>query len=282
MLVIVVGAQFFKSVPAGHVGVATLFGDVQEKTYKMGLLFPVNPLYRWSLFDAKEKTYKVSAEVPSQDQLRTTMDVSVQYRVNGERAAFILRDTGTAEQAILVHLEPKIRSLLREQGKTIKRAEDFFREETQQVLQLSLTEGLKNFLAPKGITVTEVFVRDIRLPAFITRAIEAKKEREQEVEKQKAELERYETEQQQLLAKANAQRLAAEQEAIQRRTLADAQAYEIQKINEAIAQNPAYIRLRALDALKEISKDPAAKIYFLNSDSPMPLPLMHMGEISKP
>lgn len=281
ILIVVIGAQFFKSIPAGHVGVATLFGDVQEKTYSMGLHVPVNPLYRWTTFDARQKTYKVSAEVPSQDQLRTTMDVSVQYRVDGKKAASILRDTGTAQQAISVHLDPKIRSLLREQGKTIKRAEDFFKEETQQKLQDSLTKGLKDFLAPKGIIVAEVFVRDIRLPAFITKAIEAKKEREQEVEKQKAELERYETEQQQLVAKANAQRLAAEQTALMRRTLADAQAYEIRKINEAVAQNPAYIKLRALDALKAISKDPAAKIYFLNGDSPMPLPLMHMGSIDK-
>jgi hypothetical protein len=27
-----------------------------------------------------------------------------------------------------------------------------------------------------------------------------------------------------------------------------------------------------------MSKDPAAKLYFLNSDSPNRLPLMHMGE----
>ena len=46
----------------------------------------------------------------------------------------------------------------------------------------------------------------------------------------------------------------------------------------AIASNPAYIQLEALKALQHISKEPAAKIYFLNGDSPMPLPLMHMGE----
>jgi len=117
----------------------------------------------------------------------------------------------------------------------------------------------------------------LRLPPFIVKAIEAKKEREQAVARQRAELERYETEQQQKVAAAKAERAAAEQQAEKIQLLADAQAYEIEKINQAIAGNQAYIQLQALQALQAISKDPAAKIYFMNGDSPMPLPLMHMG-----
>ena len=60
--------------------------------------------------------------------------------------------------------------------------------------------------------------------------------------------------------------------------LAKAKADEIRLINDAVAKNPAYIKLQALEALKEMSKDPAAKIYFMDSNSPMPLPLLHMGE----
>ena len=124
----------------------------------------------------------------------------------------------------------------------------------------------------------DILIRDINLPSFITRAIESKKEREQEVEKQKAELERFRTEQQQKIAAAQAERDAAELEAEQRRVLADAQAYEITKLNDAISENPAYVQLQALEALKEISKDKSSKIYFLNGESPVPLPLMNMGE----
>ena len=38
------------------------------------------------------------------------------------------------------------------------------------------------------------------------------------------------------------------------------------------------IRLRALGTLGEMAKDPATKIYFLDGNSPSPLPLMHLGE----
>ena len=277
-VLILVGMNFYKTIPPGRVGVATLFGNVQQQVYSQGLHIPVNPLYRWTLFDARQQTHAETANVPSQDQLQTKLDVSVQYRIDGSMVPSILQDTGDAVAAVRVHLIPKLRSLLREQGKSIKRAEDFFQEATQATLQLALTEGLKEYLAPKGIIVSAVLIRDIQLPPFIVAAIEKKKEREQAVERERAELERVRTELQQRVARAEAGFQAAEQEAARKRILADAQAYEITQINKAIARNPAYIQLQSLEALKAISKDPASKIYFMDGSSPTPLPLLHMGE----
>ncbi len=277
-LLILVGMNFYKTIPPGRVGVATLFGNVQSEEFRQGLHIPVNPLYRWVLFDAREKTHIETANVPSQDQLQTKLDVSVQYRIDGDTAPLILEQTGDAESAVRVHLIPKLRSLLREQGKSIARAEDFFQESTQSTLQTALTDGLRDFLAPKGIIVTAVLIRDITLPPFIVEAIEKKKEREQAVEQERAELERVRTELQQHVARAAAGREAAEEDAARKKILADATAYEITQINNAIANNPAYIQLQSLEALKAISKDPASKIYFMDGTSPSPLPLMNIGD----
>lgn len=261
----------FKTVPAGHVGVASLFGDVKEKPYPAGLHFPVNPLLKWVDFDARQKTHKETAAVPSQDQLLTDVDVSVQYRLIAAKAPLVFSDTGSAEQAVEVHLIPALRSLIREQGKTIENAQDFFNEETQQRLQENLYEGMKTFLEPMGILVSDVLIRDIQLPAQLRQRIEEKKAEEQE-------LARTEFEQQRKVVQAKAEREAAEQEAEMRRTLADAQAYEIEQINKAVSENPAYIKLQALEALKAISKDPASKMYFMDGDAPMPLPLMNLSQ----
>jgi len=280
-LIILIGMNFYKTIPPGRVGVATLFGNVIADEYGQGLHIPVNPLYRWILFDARQKTHLETANVPSQDQLQTKLEVSVQYQIDGSMAPQILEETGDAEAAVRVHLIPKLRSLLREQGKSIVRAEDFFKEETQTTLQNALTEGLRDFLAPKGIIVTAVLIRDITLPPFIVEAIEKKKEREQAVERERAELERVRTELQQGVARAQAGREAADSEAERKRILADATAYEIEQINKAVANNPAYIQLQSLEALKAISKDPASKIYFLDGSSPSPLPLMHLGDIQR-
>jgi regulator of protease activity HflC (stomatin/prohibitin superfamily) len=277
-IIVIAGSRFFVSVPAGHVAVASLFGEVRDDPYAEGLHIPVNPLYHFTFYDVREKELKETAGVPSQDQLTTTVDVSIKFRINGADAPRMLQETGTFEDAVRVQIQPKLRSAVREQGKSIVRAEDFFLQETQENLQVAIFETMRDYLEPRGIICLDILIRDISLPPFITRAIESKKEREQEVEKQKAELERFRTEQQQKIAQAQAERDAAELEAEQRRVIADAQAYEITKLNEAIAQNPAYVQLQALDALKEISKDASSKIYFLNGESPAPLPLMNMGE----
>ena len=59
-------------------------------------------------------------------------------------------------------------------------------EEMQQNTQISPLEGLKDYLIPKGVNVGAVLIRDISLPPFIIKAVESKKEQEQEVERQKA------------------------------------------------------------------------------------------------
>ncbi|MGC9450270.1 MAG: prohibitin family protein [Oceanipulchritudo sp.] len=280
-LVVMFGSRFVKTIEAGHVGVATLFGEVVEKPYDSGLHFPVNPLYEWFAYDIREDTITEQANVPSQDQLQTTIDVSVRFSINEALAPVTYQQFGTKETLIEKQLVPALRSTLREAGKTIPQAENFFLEETQDRLQRDLIASLRSDLEPKGLNIDRVMIRSITLPPFIMRAIEAKKEREQEVEKQKAELERFRTEQQQKIAQATAEREAAEEKAKQVKVLADARAYEIKKLNEAIAENPAYLQIQAMEALKEISKDPSSKIYFLNGDSPQPLPLMNIGDALK-
>jgi regulator of protease activity HflC (stomatin/prohibitin superfamily) len=271
------GSSMYQKIPAGYVGVATLFGEVNSVPFEEGLHIPVNPFYEWYFYDVRQKSHLEEANVPSQDQLQTNIEVSVQFRLQGEKAPKILQETGQADDVLSVHIIPKLRSLMREQGKTIRRAEDFFLEETQQNMQTALLEGLKDYLGSKGVSVEAVLIRDISLPPFIIKAIESKKEREQEVEKQKAELERFTTEQQQKVELAKAESEAAKEQALKKRLLADAQAYEIEKINNAIGDNPNYVKLQALEALKAISKDPASKIYFMDGNSPSPLPLMNIG-----
>ena len=277
LILILFGRNVIKTIPAGHVGVATLFGKVQPEALEAGFHI-VNPLLKWTLFDVRQKTHMEKSAVPTQDQLQTSVDISIQYRLIGDMAPSILKETGRSADAINVHLVPKLRSVIREQGKSIRRAEDFFLNETQEQLQTIILDQLSAYTRTKGIDIQAVLIRDIMLPEFITKAIESKKEREQAVEKQKAELERYKTEQEQFIASAVAQRKASEELANQKRLLADAQAYEIQKLNDAIGKNDNYIKLQTLEALKAISKDPASKIYFMNGDSPNPLPLMHLGE----
>jgi hypothetical protein len=84
------------------------------------------------MFNARNKTHLETANVPGQDQLQTKLDVCVQYRIDGTMAAKILGATGSAAAAVRVHLVPKLRLLLREQGKSARRAEDFSRKRSRK------------------------------------------------------------------------------------------------------------------------------------------------------
>ncbi len=234
------------TVPAGHVKVATLFGKVQDDTYHEGLHI-VNPLLDFTSFDLRQKTYKETAGIPAEDKLITKMDVSVQYRTIGEMAPDILRNTGTTEALIQVHMIPKLRSILREQGKGVAMSQDFFRESIQKQLQETLQLGLAEFLAPKGLRVETVLIRDVELPAVIRTAITETKRREQEVLKQQAELQRFATEQDQKVKQAESELRAAKLEAKKIKELADAEAYKISVINKTLAESPNYIELKKVE-----------------------------------
>ena len=58
IIVVLAGSRLYVSVPAGHVAVATLFGEVVDKPYEEGLTFPVNPLYEFTFYDIREKELK--------------------------------------------------------------------------------------------------------------------------------------------------------------------------------------------------------------------------------
>lgn len=281
LLVLMFGQRFLHAVPAGHVGVAILFGEVQDESYPEGL-HVVNPLLSWKDLDARQDTYKITQlEMPTQDQLLSKVDLSIQWRLDQARAAAIIRDTGDKDRIVDVHLKPTARSLVRELGTTIQRAEDLFKDEVRNQLAAEIEEKLKAYVADKGIIVDSVLLRNINLPPVLAEAIGRKKEREQEVERQRAELERVKLEQEQQVAQSVASRRAAEEDAKRLRILADAKAYEISTINKAASGNPAYIQLQSLEALKKMAEDPAAKLYFMDSNSPSPLPLLNLGGAGK-
>ncbi len=280
LLVLMFGQRFFHSVPAGHVGVAILFGEVQETPYPEGLHI-VNPLLSWADLDVRQDSFRISQlDMPTRDQLLSKVDLSIQWRLDASQAPSLYRETGDKERMLTVHLQPKARSLVRELGTKIDRAEDLFKDEVRDQLASQLTIKLSEYVADKGIIVESVLLRNINLPPVLAEAIGRKKEREQEVERQRAELERVKLEQEQGVALAEANYRASEEDAKRIRILAEAKAFEIATINKAASGNPAYIQLQSLETLKAMAKDPAAKLYFLDSNSPRPLPLMHLGDFT--
>lgn len=247
----------FTAVPAGHVGVTSLFGKVDSEELEEGFHI-INPLKKVYAIDCRNKEHTLDGVgVPSQDQLTTEVDITVKWRVDRTMAAKAIQETGEAEALERVHLIPKFRSLTREAGKSVENAEDFYQSEVQGALQQYIFDGLQD-LNEKGILVDDVLMRRVDLPQTIVAGVHEKKRREQLAEQQKAEFDRFKTEQQQTIAKAEADREAAIQEAEQRKALADAKAYEITSEataraeairieGSALKNNSDVIRLRSIE-----------------------------------
>jgi len=194
-------------------------------------------LLKFTSFDLRAVTETwQGVQVPSQDKLKTSMDVSVTFHLDGTRTPMILQETGTLIDVITKHVTPKVRSLLREAGKSVGKSQDFYLDIVQQELQIYVEDGLTEYLFPKGVIVDAVLFRDITLPAVVTSAVVQTKERQEQLEREKAQLQIVEQQAQQQVKQAEAREMAAVADANAKRTHADAEAYRIKKEAEAQAK----------------------------------------------
>ncbi|MGR9115807.1 MAG: SPFH domain-containing protein [Gammaproteobacteria bacterium] len=235
LIVLLLVFNSYTTVEAGHNKVATLFGKVQPEPYDEGLHI-VNPLLRFVTFDLRQLTYTwEKVQVPSQDKLKTSMDISITFQLHADKTPQILQETGQLKDVVDKHITPKVRSLLREAGKTVSQSQDFYQDAVQQALQVYMEEGLREYLEPKGVLVRAVLFRDITLPEVVTLAVIQTKERQEQLEREKAQLKIVEQQAQQEVKKAEAREMAAKADANAKRTQADAEAYRIAKEAEAQA-----------------------------------------------
>lgn len=289
-------SRFLTTIPAGHVGVGTLFGKVQSDIYTEGIHL-INPLVKITLFDARQKTHKEAMGVPSSDQLITKFDLSIQYRLIKEQAPLMLKETGTPREVIEVHMMPLLRSLMREIGKSVPRAENFYEQTVQQRIQEELLAGLSN-LAQKGIKIEKLLIRDVTLPSIITNAVMRKKEAAQAAEKAKEELKKFKVEQARkeaqaeaekraeliqankkkevMLINANAQLEAARIEAQSILVRAAAEAAAKRKIIDAISLE-GYLKLESMAVLKELQN--GNHLIIMDPNTTSALPFLNLDKI---
>jgi regulator of protease activity HflC (stomatin/prohibitin superfamily) len=101
----------FSMVPAGNVGVLTLFGRVTGQTIGEGSNL-VNPLARTHLMSVRTQEVKETTTVPSSEGLILQMDTSLLYHVDPAHAGQLYQKVGEDYLAIVV--EPLMRSSIRE------------------------------------------------------------------------------------------------------------------------------------------------------------------------
>ena len=241
---------FFNSITrvgTGHVGVLTLFGRVTGETLAEGM-HVINPLKTNNELSVQTQSVKESASVPSSEGLMMSLDTSLIYHLNPDRAADVFQKTGSDYEDKLV--EPMLRAAIRE-ATASHTANALYTGEREMVAKQILDE-LTTQLNLRGITVENVLLRDIQLPATLKASIEAKQQAEQE-------------------ALAMNFRLQKETQEAQRKRI---EAQGVRDFQQIVAQgiSPQLLEWKGIEATELLAKSPNAKVVVIgNSKNGLPL-----------
>lgn len=162
-------------VPAGHVGVLTLFGRVTGDVLAEGT-HVVNPFKVNNTMSIRTQELKETASVPSDEGLVMTLDTSLLFRLSPEKAADVFQKIGPNYVEVVV--EPTLRASIRSVTASHS-ANALYTGGREQVAQQIFTE-LSGQLGGKGIEVQNILLRDIQLPQMLKTSIEAKQQAEQD------------------------------------------------------------------------------------------------------
>ena len=184
------------SIPTGNVGVLTLFGRVTGETLAEGIHL-INPLKSVQKLTVQTQSLKESANVPSNEGLILALDTSLLFHLDKTKAAFVYQTVG--EPYVEKVVEPTLRAAIR--ASTSAHTANALYTNARELVQQQIQDELTAQLAPRGVIVENVLLRDVQLPAMLKSSIEAKQQAEQDAlrmsfilqkEKQEAERKRIE------------------------------------------------------------------------------------------
>ena len=234
-------------VATGHVGVLTLFGKVTGESLGEGIHL-INPLKTNNEMSIQTQTIKESANVPSAEGLMMSLDTSLIYHLNPDRAAEVFQKIGADYENVVV--ESTLRSAIREA--TASHSANALYTGEREMVGKQIYDQLTSQLNGRGLTVENVLLRDIQLPTTLKAAIEAKQQAEQE-------------------SLAMNFRLQKETQEAQRKRIEAAGVRDFQQI---VAQgiSAQLLQWKGIEATESLAKSPNAKIIVIgNAKNGLPL-----------
>jgi prohibitin 1 len=196
IFVVIVLFSSVVSVPTGHVGVLTLFGRVTGETLSEGI-HVINPLKSVQRLSIQTQSVKETANVPSNEGLILALDTSLLFHLDRTKAADVYQKVGSNYAEKIV--EPTMRAAIR--AATSAHTANALYTNARELVQQQIQDELTTQLAPRGVIVENVLLRDVQLPVMLKTSIEAKQQAEQDAlrmnfilqkEKQEAERKRIE------------------------------------------------------------------------------------------
>ena len=202
--------------PAGHTGVVTTFGKVEDHTLESGLNFKA-PWQKVVKMDNRVQKETTDLICFSSDIQEVSMKYTVNYQISSANAMTIYKNIGTKyyENIIVPNITESVKTEVARYS-----AESLVSD--RSVLSKAIQENLTARLAPYNIIVNSASIEDMDFTEAFTNAVEAKQVAEQN--KLKAQTE------------AEQKVIEAESAAAVKKTQAEADAYEIEVKAKAEAE----------------------------------------------
>ena len=239
---LLVVSSTFVIIPAGHVGVASLFGSVQPRPLAEGLHL-INPLLDVTSMSTQVQKYQEKYEAVTKDLQAVLVEMVLNYRLLPDKAPEVYQKIGVNFANVIVL--PAAQEVLKA-NTALHVANEILRQRPK--IKLDVQETLAAWLAKYGVELKEAALANIRFDKAYEKAIEDK-----QIEEQRAEQKLYELTQAQRQAelgaatakgKGDAARAQAEGEADALRTKGEAEATYNAKV--AASLTPALIQQQYL------------------------------------
>ncbi|MDZ8067659.1 MAG: SPFH domain-containing protein [Nostoc sp. DedQUE08] len=244
-------------VPPGNVGVVNFFGDVSETTLNPGVHL-LNPFSKVLNFSTRLKDIKENVDATSQEGLSLNLDVSLQYKLDPQKAATVYKTIGTDETQLVIS---RFRSTVRAITANYP-ANAIYSTKRQEIAQ-KIDQQLTQELPALGFIVEEALLRNIKMPDTLQAAIQNKLKTEQENQQMKFVLEK--------------ERQEAERKLIEARGIADSQ-----KIISGGLSNQV-LQLRAIEATEKLAQSNNSKLVIIGSEKgSVPIMIQPETGTSKP
>ena len=220
------------SIPAGHTGVLTTFGRVENKVLSEGVSFKL-PYQQVIKIDNRVQKREMSLEAFSSDIQQTQVAVSLNFAVDKKQSQELYRNVGVS------YFDTVIYPRILENVKLVFSA--YTAEELigmRTVLSDKVNERLQADMAAYGIEIVSVNIENIDFTDTFTDAVEAK-----QVAQQNKLTTQTEQEAAIIVAEAEAKKrvIAAEADAETQKIAAEAEAYSVRVAAEARAEANARI-----------------------------------------
>ncbi len=182
LAVIIVGANSFTIVDAGHTGVVVTLGKVNEGVLQEGLHFKAPFVQKIIKIDNRIVKLEVDTEAFSKDLQTVTTTIAINYRVDTDKSYSIYKNIGADYENVLV--TPAVNEVLK--AITAKyTAEESVTNRT--LISEGLIAGLNEKLNNIGLYVTDVNIINFDFSEAFIDAIEEKQVAEQKLLKAETE-----------------------------------------------------------------------------------------------